>query len=700
MLIMNINAKTSKLVVICVILLMECVFFREIFVDGAMIGDRGDARLNNLIVEHFYSLFCGKENFFDLNIFYPMKNTISYTDMNFLISLPYSIFRFIGFDMFSAYKTVLISLHVFGSLTLFYFLNTQLKLDLLASLLGVSAFSFANGYSIRMVHTQMMAISFLPMIFICAGNFFINFRKKYTRRIHAVFGILSLSAIAYTSWYNFFFLILFLCIFLPIFIYNSPKYKVNIIYYKSIFPELIIYFLFFVILLIPFYYIYSPTVEVNGYRTWNEICFMLPQIIDIFNVGIHNFLLGNFFDHLHLSSFRNKYEWEVSQGYSIILLASLIYFIFYYIRNKKNVCSNKIYNRPLINPLIISITFSIILPLEFHGYSLWYIIYKFFPGAQAIRGVSRYYFFLLLPIGILLALLVDFYRSRFHKHYKFSMYALISILFLSNILCGYSKWDTKNDYELLDYVSAPPSEAKVFLMVSSNPLGIPFYINMLDAWLIANKYNLKTINGYSGLTPKMWNFFDISDENRMENLHKWHKHANITEDIYLYDKSKNEWQKWDDNIPYKFYKTIYTYQFNNNISNDIVNIRPMDGFYDVENWGRWISDNSRFIIKFNHTVDNDLLCEITMHSFHKNRNIDIYINGEKYKSITITPFDCKYILDIDKNTIHNNMLTLGFVDKDGSDAPKDIGINDDVRKLSIGMKSLTLKEILIKDPLK
>ena len=70
-----------------VIVLLEYKFFANVMFNGVLIGDEGDARLNNLLVEHWFRAFGGKEKFSIVNIFYPITNTLAYTDIPYIWKL-------------------------------------------------------------------------------------------------------------------------------------------------------------------------------------------------------------------------------------------------------------------------------------------------------------------------------------------------------------------------------------------------------------------------------------------------------------------------------------------------------------------------------------------------------------------------------------------------------------------------------------
>ena len=96
---------------IFILILSEIFFFRNILFNNSLFGDLGDGRLTMLITEHWYRFCCGLEKINDLGIFYPVENTLAYSDMLLGYGIIHSIFRFCGLDMFISYKITLILVH-------------------------------------------------------------------------------------------------------------------------------------------------------------------------------------------------------------------------------------------------------------------------------------------------------------------------------------------------------------------------------------------------------------------------------------------------------------------------------------------------------------------------------------------------------------------------------------------------------------
>lgn len=535
---------------IVLIFAMTLFFFRGALAQGHVVGGRLDARLNNLIMEHWYKVFCGQEIYNNLSMFYPAENTISYTDMLLGSSIPYSILRVCGFNMFVSCNIVIIAVHLWGSICLYYLLRKVLGIQNYISFAGVTAFSFAQGYATRIAHTQMVALSYLPFILIFLILFIRHFEETKKRRIYLFIFLTSYVLLAYTGWYSFYFSVVFGIVYMVSFlIYGFRCNKEFILRIFSVIKryiyELFFWMVYAIVLMIPFLRIYLPTNALQTYedRSWNAVVWLSPEPIDIFNVGKDNLLLGKVIEALNIGTHRKKAEWEMCVGFSIALLISLSYLIVRYMKehrllrtDKKAVVSAK---HILIGALIISIISCILLIQNSGGVSLWLFAYFLLPGASSIRAVVRLYFILLLPMGILLSLLLEQYRPKKYSVIKILIYILF--LWISNIGIGnIGGWDYNIDQKLISSISAPPEQAEIIAFFDSGSDVQGEQITQLDAWMIADYYGLKTVNGYSGMFPRDWKMEQLPTDEYLNALQQW-KISQKIQDIYLYDLGTDTW---------------------------------------------------------------------------------------------------------------------------------------------------------------
>lgn len=549
-----------------VIVLLEYKFFANVMFNGVLIGDEGDARLNNLLVEHWFRAFGGKEKFSIVNIFYPITNTLAYTDMLLALAIPYSILRLFGMNMFLANKIVLIGFHIFGSYSLFYLLKKKFKLNNLWSLLGVIVFSYSSAYYVRIGHTQLITISLVPLLIIFMFCFFENFQNKVKRIVYGLLTITLYVLIMYTSWYTAFFTALFMATFIVIYVCvaSSNKNKVfsNVwMYIKKCYKEIIAYVVYAICIAIPFFKMYIQVSRMYGKRSYSEIATMLPELIDFFNVGDNNLLIGRFIKALGLSSRTYLNQGEMSVGFSLLTMGLLVAAFFYvrkkYLKEKYKALETEgsytVQSKMVLVSIIYAVLVSFILLVQSKEISFWYLVYRFVLGGSAIRAAVRYNYYLVMPVAIVIANFGQMLQNRIKKEKVNLIFGIVmplcaaALVWVSNYNTQgvYAHWNMESENKFIEAVSAPPDDCEVMYIVDSKyeDRKYAFHSYQLMAWEVSYKYNLKNMNGYSGQFPKEWELDNVWEKDIHTKAAEWIKLNKIDKNVYYYDVATNVWTK-------------------------------------------------------------------------------------------------------------------------------------------------------------
>ncbi|NBG64936.1 hypothetical protein [Acidiluteibacter ferrifornacis] len=130
-------------------------------------GDLGDARFNNIVLEHGYLFLINKVDWFwNAHYIYPSKLVIARSD-NLLGTLPiYAASRFIGFDRYTAFQLWFIVLHALNYIFCFWVVNKLFKNSIIAAI-GAYVFAFGIFNIGQIYHAQIFARLMLPLIFYC-----------------------------------------------------------------------------------------------------------------------------------------------------------------------------------------------------------------------------------------------------------------------------------------------------------------------------------------------------------------------------------------------------------------------------------------------------------------------------------------------------------------------------------------------------
>ena len=319
--------KTAALALFTV--LIEVLFFRNILTNDNLIGSNGDARYIDLILEHYYRFLQGQENFTDLRCFYPVTNTISYSDMLLALAIPFCILRAMGASMFMANKIGLILIHALGTASTVFLLDRKMKLKPYATVIGTIIFCYATSLSTKTWHNQMLAVCLFPLMFILLWIFFENISKSNAKRIFSGLGAVSMLAlIFYTSFYNaYYFLIFAVYTVIAYFVVLSRKkahpFRGLWSFIKKHPVETVCYVVYGIAIMIPFVLIYLPTLRQSGGWEWETVILVLPTWRDFFNVGPYNLIYGPFVQgpYFKLSGF---YSGELTTGFPLVTLTLFV----------------------------------------------------------------------------------------------------------------------------------------------------------------------------------------------------------------------------------------------------------------------------------------------------------------------------------------------------------------------------------------
>ncbi|MFT4576001.1 MAG: hypothetical protein ACI9SI_000917 [Polaribacter sp.] len=558
----------EMLVVLILGVILEAIFFRQVVWSNfdQMIGDAGDARFNGVVLEHWWQVFQGYSNWLSPSYFYPTKGVLGYSDADFLFALPYSGLRYVGLNIFTSFQIVLLTTVFLGWTGSFIFFRYCLRLNIFPAIIGTILFSFPNAMAISVGRPQLLAIYFLPYLAIAIFLFIKNFSKKnFQGRIAGAFIAVFVPCFFYTSfymaWFTMFFMLLLFFVFVVWLLIQKKEVKTwrTIFLNKQLWKKLLPYIVISVICFIPFFITYIPAQRVLGVRPYEEVLTMLPTFIDYINVGSSNWVWGDYFNSEEL---RNRpMSWELDKGLSLVLFFTFLIISIIFIRkvrnyklqithegefkmsSKKDSANTVHWQTILVIGLSLAVLLAWVLILKIEDYSLWWVISKVTPGAGAIRIVCRFQQFLVFPVAIVIAIafnqalnIIPYIKETAVQFVILMSIAVISLFIIVEQLntAPTSNYSKHQQLEMLSGIQAPPSDAEVFTVLPDSSLHKnPFEIH-IDAMIIAQKYNLFTINGYSGSPPPGWNTtHDINDPYYSIFLNRWINYYQLN-NPYLY----------------------------------------------------------------------------------------------------------------------------------------------------------------------
>jgi phosphatidylglycerophosphate synthase len=378
----------------------------------------------------------------------------------------------------------------------------------------------------------------------------------------------------YVGWFSIFFLLLLSAASYSWVAFHSGGHSAcrGILWQRRNWHTIFPYCALSVICFIPFLLTYLPVLVELGGRPYDEIVTMLPSLIDYVNVGPSNWLWGRTLYSAVAGLGSRPMAHELTRGLPCCLLLTYLASSLYFIRTirdyhltvtKSGACKIVVGRneanhddklRMLAAGLGAAILLAWVLMLKIENHSLWWLVTKLVPGAGSIRAVYRFQHVLAFPLAIVVAIAVhqtikytaSHIDSRLKRSACFLVLGLLCLLlvgeqFNSGSLANYSKQQQRN---MLAGIHHPPQQAKVFVVLPPAGLKVkPRWELQIDAMIIAQKYGLHTINGYSGQTPLGWDGIDDYGKPRyVQALRRWIQDYNLENDqLYYLDETTGAW---------------------------------------------------------------------------------------------------------------------------------------------------------------
>ena len=523
------NSKISQSMFILIGLIFAILFtLHPMIVSNFVLmpGDIGDERFAIYILNHWYNVFSGSEQFFRLNFFYPDKLVLGYSDCFFLFGIIYSLFRSIGCDYFLSLQFLYIFLISVGYISSYFMFRNVFKVNLFFSLVGSVLFVSLNSIQNQFGHAQLLGFYFYPIFILLLYSYFQSAQKKsrisswlYLSSFSIFLGLFFFTTY-YSAWFFVITCFLYLCVYLLL-QWKSKSIKECItewyFFLKFNLFQLIVCIVILFISLIPFFITYIPVVLLGNKFMFSDVLYYSPKIFDLINVGGSNYFWSpvfNFFKY-------NYGNMEIQGGFTIFTIIVFGSFLIFQ-RKQKAI----IYSFGLTSVLII------LLILHEAKYSLWAIIYTLIPGAKAIRALGRY-----MIVAQIIAIIFVIYNcnylynnliSKIRERRNTVLLILLILTSLIPLVClgeqanrGYFHLNRIEQIGFLNKFQSSDSCKVFFVKKVKGDNHIPSWKYQIDALMISMKYRIPTINGYSGIIPKDWKLNDDSNPLYYYYVYKW-----------------------------------------------------------------------------------------------------------------------------------------------------------------------------------
>jgi hypothetical protein len=182
------------------------------------------------------------------------------------------------------------------------------------------------------------------------------------------------------------------------------------------------------------------------------------------------------------------------------------------------------------------------LTLLYNDFAPWWYVFKFVPGAAAIRVPARFNV-VLNALGIIAIVIgmAHVNRKKRSGMIKTAVGCVFAFLIVEQVnVQRLHLISRKREASILSRVVATPSECKSFYVVNVAYPDRPFYATHIDAMLISQHLNLPTLNGYSGWFPANWKLLTI-DKDYVENANRWALSKGIASGLCSLDLASGAW---------------------------------------------------------------------------------------------------------------------------------------------------------------
>lgn len=476
---MNKIKTLGKIKYFFIFLILGLVLFTyPMFLSGfdKLAGDYGDSRLVVYLLEHYFYWFQNIEphtQLWNVPFFYPLENTLAYSDVFLGTALFYVPLRFLIKEPFLVTQIIYILSITLNFIAFYLILRNIIKFKDLASACGAFIFAFSLTRSVQVNHLQLMLqyFSIFSLYFIFKTN--VNNSNFTNYKYYLLAGTL-LSLQFWTAIYFGYFTLfgLFLCCLICLCFKNTNKILVSYLktFYKEIFCGIVVFLILTLPLLIHYHKVGSSFDEGTLLMLLAEFPHWIGNLSYVDFPIVQSFIPSNL---------------DKMLGCGIFTLILALIGI-----NKLRAYRFQIF------------LFIILVVICFSVKEIYLLLTHVFVGLGALRMSSRIVFIVLPFISLGIAYLIETWNRN-----KVVLLSVILLMLIEQIPMNMRFDLSKNMHykRINEYVI--PEQCDSFYFYYRNKTGGEFNVDYeIDAMWLALLYWTKTYNGYSGYMPEKLDF--------------------------------------------------------------------------------------------------------------------------------------------------------------------------------------------------
>jgi hypothetical protein len=507
------------------------VFFRQQWSSGfdLLLGDRGDTRLATYLHEHVYRALLGEGAFLSPPHFHDVTHGLNQTDAFLLNQIFYAPLRMLGAEPMLAQSLTIILLsavgYLFACLTL-----RRMRVPMLLAAIAALLVTFPNNLFLKSGHQQHFAVYYLPLVayLMVSAIAAVHRRPAVAGILGAMAGLIG-ALVFSTGYYMAWFFGLGLFIFVPV--VCRFAWPVVLAWWRegpaSIMRAGLVSAAGFAGGLALFLVIYAPLL--GRKRSFAEYLSFAPRPRDIFNVGGDNLIWSGLIRTLGLVGEQHLANGElriaVTPMVAMLLVASFALTLRpgFWGGDRHGIVS-----RAVVIGCAGVCAMLFLLTVSIDQYSAYWLLYKFVPGAGAIRVGYRAMVISNLFAVTAVALTASRVVALSWAHgaglrkplWLAAVLVLLGFCLVEQVnLHNPSLYSRKFEAAHLRQVGAPPDGCDTFYVAHQRDRG--FYEIQLDAMMVAQAHRLPTLNGYSDQAPAGWTMYETNKPDYETRMLEW-----------------------------------------------------------------------------------------------------------------------------------------------------------------------------------
>ena len=486
-------------------------------------GPRGDTRLIAYLCEHWYQALHGRAEWLSPAMFYPAKGSLGYTDALLLFVPPYSLLRAAGLDIFTALAVTVVAFNFLNFVAGFALLFNALRFRWLTAVAGALFFAFNNPKLAQPDHLQLQPVWLLAVVAGCVVVFFRDASLLSPRR---ALGLLALAGLTLdlqllTAFYLGWFLIFWSGLLLGLVVcFRQTREWLVAALRRHCWAALGAVALT-VAGLVPFLIIYLPAAGEVGGWPYDTALRYIPELRSYLLMADGNFVWSRLTETI-LRAAGNGPDWGRRVGIGLVPTAVWLGLSVFAVKARLR--------RPFLALAILAVNQLVVLALQYHGHSLWHVIYKIVPGAQGIRAVSRFMIVAALPMSVAFAFAVECAQQWMGRHA--GRHAALVALVAGGVFEQFSSgegefYSIRAENARLQRLAAKlPDGCAAFYVTAHRPGDQPLdsFQNqqwMHDAMLVSILRGVPTLNGRSGKSPPDWALREVTAPDYKAKVQEW-----------------------------------------------------------------------------------------------------------------------------------------------------------------------------------